>query len=299
MKNLGEVVNSMFGEQFLEKLTKNAEIAIHKPLAAYGINGSEIAQSLNVIPRAVMSWLVLNILPMKVGDSLNRPLDPIDPLVQFNVQKIDRDLYNGTLEKGGKEITRFKNRTLPGIGLVIMSTLELYKPEDLQNMPEQPAPVAAACQHSINHEMLLRDSAKAGLFSQLTYEEILKLRIKTEIELARLKTEIEAMRNISAPVVPAEPVAQKLRRFLENRDIEKSERTFEIILAKSENSSCADCGQPICVNGKLIGCLCLGDQRNDKIFLKKTEKGTQIKFSKSWDIENIELMLDILKRRNK
>jgi hypothetical protein len=107
------------------------------------------------------------------------------------------------------------------------------------------------------------------------------------------------MRNISAPVVPAEPVAQKLRRFLENRDIEKSERTFEIILAKSENSSCADCGQPICVNGKLIGCLCLGDQRNDKIFLKKTEKGTQIKFSKSWDIENIELMLDILKRRNK
>jgi hypothetical protein len=297
MKNLGDVMSTIFGESFLDKLQKNGDIGVLKPLAGYTTNGAEIATALNVIPRAVMSWLVLNVLPMKVGDIMSRPLDPIDPLVTCNVQKIDRDLYNGSLDLGGREITRWKNRTLPGIGMVILSTLELYKPEEVLAMPEQAPKEAAAVQLNVNHEMIARDASKADMFAQMTYEEILRFRIQTEMELNRLRAEVRTMKE------PQEgepgPVGFKLRRFLENRDIQKREGTFQVILSKGEEVSCPDCGQSVYSEEQFHPCVCFGENRNSKIFLKKNEHGTTLKFSKNWDPENVEMLLDILKRRNK
>ena len=45
------------------------------------------------------------------------------------------------------------------------------------------------------------------------------------------------------------------------------------------------------------GCICLGDDMDRKLFIKKTEDGVKVRFSKGWDKENIEMLLEVLRRK--
>jgi hypothetical protein len=101
---------------------------------------------------------------------------------------------------------------------------------------------------------------------------------------------------------PEEPKKTKkvspLGGFLENRKSKNKPKSFSIELAKGEQVNCPDCGGNI-FNGELFsGCICLGDDMDKKVFLKKTETGTQVRFSKGWDQENIEMLLEILRIKN-
>jgi hypothetical protein len=71
-------------------------------------------------------------------------------------------------------------------------------------------------------------------------------------------------------------------------------------LSKGEmQSRCPDCGGLEFIGEKFAGCICMGDMRNSKLRVVKNEKGDyELKFGKGWDKENIELLLEILRRRN-
>jgi uncharacterized protein (DUF2225 family) len=87
-------------------------------------------------------------------------------------------------------------------------------------------------------------------------------------------------------------MSKPLQAFLENRH----KKEFVVQLLKSEEVSCPDCGTKI-FNGYTINpCICYGD--HGKIFLKKTEDGIKVRFSKKWEFENIEMLLDVLRKKN-
>lgn len=87
-----------------------------------------------------------------------------------------------------------------------------------------------------------------------------------------------------------------LKDFIERN---KKPREYAICMEKSETINCPDCAQPIFgeVSG-FAGCICFGQDQHRKIWIKKSEDGLQLRFSRGWDPENIELLLDVLRKTN-
>ena len=87
-----------------------------------------------------------------------------------------------------------------------------------------------------------------------------------------------------------------LSDFIESRKgkLEKKEHHFQ--LEKSETVSCPDCGQSIFAAGAYSGCICFGES-DKKVHIKKSEDGYSIRFGKAWDVENMIMLLEILRRR--
>jgi DNA-directed RNA polymerase subunit RPC12/RpoP len=92
--------------------------------------------------------------------------------------------------------------------------------------------------------------------------------------------------------------SQKLKKFIEKK-AKKASREFQISLNKTETVKCDDCKKEIFVKGAFSGCICLGADWNNKIFIKKNETGFTIKFPRSWDIENIQMLLETLRNKNR
>lgn len=86
-----------------------------------------------------------------------------------------------------------------------------------------------------------------------------------------------------------------LKEFLEGRKKKPSE--FSIQVAKGETISCPDCKKNIFDGAVFSGCICLGDDRERKVFIKKSEDGIKVRFSRGWDQENIEMLLEVLRRK--
>ena len=85
-----------------------------------------------------------------------------------------------------------------------------------------------------------------------------------------------------------------LETFLEERN--KPEE-FSVLMAKGETFQCPDCRKNIFDGNSISPCICYGD--SGKVFLKKTETGVKVRFSKGWDQENIEMLLEVLQRKNR
>ena len=100
--------------------------------------------------------------------------------------------------------------------------------------------------------------------------------------------------------VSTEPLTkgtEKLHEFIQQRKEKVKKNEFSIQLAKGEQVTCPDCGKHIFSNGAFSGCICLGDDMDKKIFITKAESGVKIRFGKGWDQENIELLLELLRRK--
>ena len=87
---------------------------------------------------------------------------------------------------------------------------------------------------------------------------------------------------------------QRLAQFLVDRKKRKEEAEIE----KKEEIDCPDCGGELYKNGDshIRLCLCYGQDRNTRIKIEKKEKTIKLKFPKSLDKENIELLLETLKQ---
>ena len=68
-------------------------------------------------------------------------------------------------------------------------------------------------------------------------------------------------------------------------------------MAKSETIDCDSCGQHIFGAGSFSGCICFGENMGSKIWIKKSEEGFEFKFSRNWTADNVELLLETLRKR--
>lgn len=78
------------------------------------------------------------------------------------------------------------------------------------------------------------------------------------------------------------------------------EKNQKWMMSKAEiDSRCPDCGGKEFSGNQFVGCICMAAMRGSKVQVLKHESGNyELKFGRGWDSENIELLLEILKRRN-
>lgn len=106
------------GYETLEKaIFHNRSSSVSDPLETY--------LPLIVVPRAILSWLVANVKPMKTGDFKELKFPGKENII-INVNKRDFDVYDAEFIEKGKVIHRFEKQGLPSIGGHLMSVGELY-----------------------------------------------------------------------------------------------------------------------------------------------------------------------------
>lgn len=126
MPNLS--LNSILDEEFLSTLAKSADL--YKIGSNTILDPEEIRIGLKVVPRAVMSMLISELSPMEINSHKDIQL-PFGKVAYLAVNKNAADDYTGSLYSDNKLIYSFRNRSIPGLGIILLSSFELYDLEEL------------------------------------------------------------------------------------------------------------------------------------------------------------------------
>lgn len=300
-------LDQYLGKDFMESLVKTE---LWKPGTKSVTDIDDMRIGLKIVPRTVMALLVRELTPMNIGETKEISLEGLHEKSLLRVTKHERDVYSGEIEEGNKKLTEFKFRSIPGVGLVVMSAFELYhfdevekdnyveteNHNELQRMIDERLSLHSLVGKVIDNKLMERDAVHELVLAKLT-EAIQKVNIKVNaaIESSHIAHQTATEANIRAKIATAKARKQRpLEEFLEKR---KQPKEFAFQLAKGESVSCPDCGKGIFDGNVFSACVCYGD--SGKVFLKKTEDGFKIRFSKNWDIDNIEMLLELLRERNK
>jgi len=301
-------LSKTLGEDFFESLTK---FELWKPGTKSTIDHEELKTALQIVPRTIMALLIRELAPMEIGDNHKIQL-PVPGGATLNVTKHERDVYSGDISQGSKVIVDFKLRALPGVGLIIMSAFELYDMENLINQNQAPAGASDPShqiQKIIDERIALHDLVGKVVDKKIMEKEAihaLVLRKLTDMmepdksgpkaeapkeEKAEFVPNPEMTFSKSAPVKKARPLAE----FLDKR---KKKNEYSVVMAKGEQVDCPDCGKNLFDGKVFAGCICLGDDMERRVFIKKEQDGIKVRFSKGWDEENIEMLLEVLRKKH-
>jgi len=316
MKKYVQVAKKLLGEDIFEEI-KKAEIGsgIFKPDTRTALDPEEIRIALQIVPRAVLSYLVANLKPLQIGG--NKELDlPFAP-AKMHVTKVSHDVYMGEIYQDGKRKTEFKYRSLPGIGLIVMSTFELYDMADFDKIKEEKKeeePKLLKLQDIIDERLKLHCLIKDVVDQRISEREAIQKLIQDKISEAihveeaeeeedddldiDFEEESEELEESEEDVMDNISKKSKLKEFLENREKKRQEK---VELDKSEKISCPDCDTNLYKGEDSFKlCLCYGEHYNKDIKIKKAEDGKyKFKFPKSFSTDNVEMLLDAIKANKK
>lgn len=290
------------GEDFLQSLEK---FELYKIGTRTVVDHEEIKTALKIVPRTLMSFLIHNLTSMEIGETKELDIPVSESPAMCRVTKMERDVYSGQVEQGNKKIAEFMHRSIPGVGLVLMSALELY---DVSNLEDQHAghkdDNSAEIQRLIDERLALHDLIGRVVDKKLSEREAIQKVILSKLseELHKEKRqdsrEIQKLQERKQELKTENKKLKKklaLNEFLEERKRKLHKNEFSVSLSKSENVSCPDCGQEIFKSMAYSGCICMGSDMNSKIYITKSEKGIKVRFGKNWDPENIEMLLEVLR----
>lgn len=294
-----EIIESILGDDFFQELSKS-EISggLYKPETNTALDPEEIRIALKIVPRAVLSFLITNLKHKEKGEVTKLDL-PFALNATLEAHKLGSDNYSGEIVKDGKRCCTFKHRSLPGIGLLILSTFELYDISDLDKKPEPEMDAAHKIQTMIDQRLqlmkLIQDVVDKRITERAAIDRLIKEKL-TEHVLSVQEQDSEKEEEVEkeGPVMTKK---SKLKEFLDAREKKRQE---SVDMDKSE-IHCPDCDSLLYKNedkNEIKLCICYGDSMNKAIKFSKAEDGkVNFKFPKSFDIENIEMLLDAIKKR--
>lgn len=291
-----KIVSSILGDDFIEELAKS-EIGggLIKLNTQTALDPEEIRIALQVVPRTVLSYLFAHLKYRPVNDIIDLDL-PFAINAKLHLNKKGPDNYSGEIIKDGKKCYEIKHRSIPGIGLILLTTFELYDlsllDEIKQTLPKEEDDKAEKLQDMIDSRLTMHRLVQDVVDKRLSEREAIDRLIKEKLH--------SHIMQVNTPQEEEEPMEQtkksKLREFLESRE-KKRDESFE--MDKSE-ISCPDCGTSLHKNQEksIKLCICYGDHMNKEIKIQKQEDGkVKLKFPKSFDIDNIEMLLEAVKRK--
>ena len=310
---------------------KKSEISsgIFKQSTKTAVDPEEIKIALQIVPRAILSFLISHLKPLEVGGILDIELPFCEG--QLHINKLTHDVYGGYIACRGKKEAEFKYRSLPSIGLIILSTFELYDMADIENVSyevkeseedkyrklqdliDERLKLKCLIQSVVDQRISERDAIKqliadklAEQVESLQNEEIEDEEIEDEesdvegdVEGEPLESEDELdieIKDESGETMEelSKNKKSKLKEFLQSREKKRQEK---VDLDKNEEISCPDCGTNLYKGENHFKlCVCYGDFHNKEIKFKKSEDGKiKFKFPKTFDLDNIEMLLDAIK----
>lgn len=299
-----QFLRKALGSEGFEELNK---IELYKKTTNTVLDSEEIRTALQIVPRTILSLLQKELGEMKENDAKKVKI-PVEPEATLQVTKFANDVYTGEITQSGKVVSSFRYRSLPGVGLVIMSAFELYDVKDLDHMGKTNLNLdLERVQSVIDDRLRLHDLVNKVVDQKLSerraIEEMVKMRLsKMLLESRREQKFLNKKEEDTLIQVPEkmEKKPLKLKEFLEKKKEKKasSNPSYEIKIEKNENVTCPDCGKKIFDESGFSGCVCFGPDRNKKIHIRKHEEGVALSFSKTWDKENIEMLLEVLRERS-
>lgn len=126
MKIIKKILTDTLGEPQSNILAK----AIFKQRSRSVVDPSEQLLGLLTAPRAIISWLITNVKPMKVGEHKELKFPGRDDIT-IHIEKQDVDVYRADFIQNGTVIHRFNQQSLPAMASHMVTTGELY--EDFLN----------------------------------------------------------------------------------------------------------------------------------------------------------------------
>lgn len=304
-KNAEYFLKSTLGDDFLESLGDSlSKSEIYKQGTRTITDTNDLFQGLQIVPKALLSLLIRELSPMQIGDTKEIKIPGKEDTIVITT-KHERDSFSGQVLQNNVKISDFLHRSIPGLGLVLLSILELYDAEDLG---AEISPVNSAKEAEINRiideRMNLHSLINKVIDGKLMHRDAIQQLLLSKLsqlseehkEISKEHEEMSKPKEESKPtVILLAPKKRPLEEFVENRKKKLSKKEHFIQMEKSETVSCPDCGNSIFSNGLYSGCICFGD--NKKLHIKKSEDGYKISFGKGWDAENIEMLLEILRNK--
>jgi len=310
MNNYVQVAKNILGEDIFEELKKTE---LYKLGTNTTLDPEEMKIAMQIVPRAVLSYLTAELKPMK--DSGVKELHiPFVPNAIAYITKISNDVYMGEITQDNKKKAEFKYRSLPGIGLILMSTFELYDMNDLETIKPEPSESSkydkmqqiiddrmrlhCLIKDVVDHRISERDAIKQLIaekiseqFNEIEESEDEEYEEEDDFSLEMSDDETEES---GEGIMDNLTKKSKLKEFLESRE---KKRTEKVHLDKSEKIDCPDCNTDLYKGENHIKlCLCYGEHFNKEIKVKKTEDGRyKFNFPKSFDTDNVEMLLEAIK----
>lgn len=300
------LLKSILDDEFLETLAKSADL--YKIGSNSVLDPEEIRIGLKVVPRAVMSLLISELVPMGLNASKEFKL-PFGKDAFVRVNKNAADDFTGSVYSDNKLVYDFKNRSIPGLGIIMLSTFELYDMEELNKPHKHEDDVERKVQKLIDERMELHSLVNRVVEDKLAQREAIHKMMMAKLNEAMAKPAPVTPAMVEVSAIPPKPLdlspkdivkkeeapkGSPLKSFLDR----KKPKSYNVEMAKSEKINCEDCGQIIFGDSGYSGCICMGSDQHRKIWIKKTEDGVQLKFSRGWDAQNIELLLETLRKGN-
>src|SRR5271170_6323011 len=110
------LLKSILDDEFLETLAKSADL--YKIGSNSALDPEEIRIGLKVVPRAVMSLLIGELVPMELNAHKEIKL-PFGIDAHIEVNKNAADDYTGSIYSDKKLVYDFMNRSIPGLGIIV------------------------------------------------------------------------------------------------------------------------------------------------------------------------------------
>jgi hypothetical protein len=337
------------GDDFLESLVK---FDLFKPGTRSVVDHEEISTALQIVPRVLLQFLISSLSSMNFEEGKTIDL-PCGVGAQLEVTKHERDVYSGRVLENSHVIVDFKYRSIPGIGLILLSAFELYDVSTLSDsaQPGVATDVSSQVEKLIDERMHLHSMIHAVVDKKMSERDAVKdlilARMTDKLKSDKIATQIQQVKDISTTSVPMEdpyfrgmangiavadsivndrepdfvqapdkkepgsgglikrsdlqkmadkkkPAILNFMDKIEKKKLKKAE--FSIVMAKGEIVDCPDCKKAIFNDTKFSACVCFGDSKT--VQLKKTADGFKISFPPSWDPEDMQMLLEILWRKN-
>jgi len=279
-------IKSMVGDDFLETLGKSE---LYKPDTKTTVDPLEIKAALSIVPRILLSFLINELKPMKAKENKDIHI-PWAPGV-LHVEKHGPDIYSGQITSAeNKIIYEFKYRSLPSVGLVILTTFELYDLEEMHQAPEPVVTITPAEPETKSLQDLIDERLKLhGIIREVVDQRLSEREAIQQLLLMRLKPIMEESEEHHSE--PTMDKKLKLKEFLENRKLQP------VDMDKKEDIRCPDCSFKIFKSGEsaIKCCICYGSYHNKEIKFKKSEKGVNFNFPKDFDAESISMLIEAIK----
>lgn len=326
------------GDNFEKDLLKSEAGAILKPGANIGVLPQEMYISMQIVPRTVISLLVQHLKPLKAGQIADIPW-PSDNghIHNIHINKISNDLYSGEITGEGKVLAKFGYRSLPAVGLVIMSTYELYDKEtnkqDLQNPDIDYDKVQKIIDERIRMQALVEEVVNKKLSEKEALQQLITQKIQDylrsadavkqstlepeqksdmietddemddDIEASEVESEEEDIEDIDIDketledIEDADEPKAKKSKLKEFMDKKVKKSDSKVSFTKAE-ISCPDCNKKLYKGGDSFNlCVCYGESYGQELKIKKSNGKYTFKFPKQFGLENAEMLLEAIKKK--
>jgi hypothetical protein len=213
------LLKNILDDEFLETLAKSADL--YKIGSNSVLDPEEIRIGLKVVPRAVMSMLISELAPMPINANKDIQL-PFGKVAFIRVNKNAADDFTGSVYSDNKLVYDFKNRSIPGLGIILLSTFELYDMQELSKPHKESEDVDRKIQKLIDERMELHSLVNRVVEDKMAQREAIH-----KIMMAKLNEALKAppvpLPSATIPSIPSEPLEVKAEDIAK-KELEKAKQ---------------------------------------------------------------------------